>query len=101
MPLTSFEKHFFTEKWLEAVKDFDCCQSKNNNSVKLNEFLKKDALRYNQNNLSRTNIFVKNGVCIAYYSLAMNAIKEQSINLEEEFQILRSYPALFYNSLCG
>jgi GNAT superfamily N-acetyltransferase len=57
--------------------------------------LKKDALRYNQNNLSRTNIFVKNGVYIAYYSLAMNAIKEQSINVEEEYQILKSYPALF------
>ncbi len=45
MPLTSYEKHFFTEKWLEAVKDFDCCKSKNNNSVKLNEFLKKDAMK--------------------------------------------------------
>lgn len=95
MPLTSYDKHFFTEKWLESAKDFDCCVSKNDNFVKLNDFLKKDALRYNQNNLSRTNIFVKNGVCIAYYSLAMNAIKEQSINVEEEYQILKSYPALF------
>lgn len=95
MPLTSYEKHFFTEKWLESAKDFDCCGYKNNNFEKLNDFLKKDALRYNQNNLSRTNIFVKNGVCIAYYSLAMNAIKEQSINVEAEYQILKSYPAIF------
>jgi GNAT superfamily N-acetyltransferase len=95
MPLTSYEKHFFTEKWLEATKDFDCCITKNNNFVKLNDFLKKDALRYNQDNLSRTNIFVKNGVCIAYYSLAMNAIKEQGINVEEDYKILKSYPALF------
>ncbi len=95
MPLKSYEKHFFTEKWLETVKDFDCCASKNNNFKKLNDFLKKDAPRYNQNNLSRTNIFIKNGICIAYYSLAMNAIKEQSINVEEEYQILKSYPALF------
>ncbi len=95
MPLKSYEKHIFTEKWLETVKDFDCCTSKNNNFEKLNDFLKKDASRYNQNNLSRTNIFVRNGICIAYYSLAMNAIKEQSINVEEEYQILKSYPSLF------
>lgn len=95
MSLTSCEKHLFTDKWQEAVKDFDCCPSKNNNYEKLNEFIKKDALKYNQNNLSRTTIFVRNGVCIAYYSLAMNAIKEQRINVEEEYLILKSYPALF------
>ncbi|MCX9012174.1 MAG: GNAT family N-acetyltransferase [Candidatus Methanoperedens sp.] len=95
MPLTSYEKHLFSEKWLDAVKDFDCCASKNDNYEKLNDFIKKDALKYNQNNLSRTNILVKNGVCIAYYSLAMNAIKEQRISVEEEYKTLKSYPALF------
>jgi len=95
MPLSGYEKHPLTEKWKETVKDFDCCISKNTNFQKLNDFLIKDALEYNQNNVSRTNIFVKDGVCVAYYSLAMNAIKEQRITVEDKYRALKSYPALF------
>ncbi len=95
MPLSSFEKHLLSEEWLEAVREFDCRSSSNENFEKLNNFLKKDALKYNRDNFSRTNIYVKNGVCIAYYSLAMNAIKEAKINVEEEYSSLKSYPALF------
>ncbi len=95
MPLSSFEKHILSEEWLEAVKQFDCRSSLNENFEKLNNFLKKDALKYNQDNFSRTNIYVKNGVCVAYYSLAMNAIKEPKITVEEEYSSLKSYPALF------
>jgi len=95
MPLRSFEKHLLDEKWLESVKDFDCGGSTDLNFEKLNAFLKERAILYNQDNISRTNIYVQNGVCAAYYSLAMNAIKEPKINVESEYKSLKSYPALF------
>ncbi len=99
MSLDGFEKYLLSEKWLEAIKDFDCCSSKCNNFEKLNKFLKESGLKYNQGNLSRTNIYVNNGMCIAYYSLAMNAIKDPRINVEEEYRVLTSYPALFLTRL--
>jgi len=95
MPLKSFEKHALSEKWLEVIKDFDCNGSANSNFEKLNTFLKNDALRYNKDNFSRTTIYIKTGECVAYYSLAMNAIKEPKINVEDKYQSLKSYPALF------
>lgn len=95
MSLKSYEKHLLSKEWQDSVKDFDCCGEAGGNLVKLNQFLKNNALSYNQDNLSRTNIFVENGKCIAYYSLAMNAIKEPKIDIEEKYAFLKSYPAVF------
>ena len=95
MPLKAYEKHLFTETWIDAVNDFDCNGINCHNFEQLNDFLKQDALKYNLDHFSRTNIYVKNGVCIAYYSLAMNAIKVPNIGVEGEYTFLKSYPALF------
>lgn len=95
MSLKSFGKHLLSKEWQDSVKDFDCCGEDDGNLVKLNHFLKNNALSYNQDNLSRTNIFIENGKCIAYYSLAMNAIKEPKIDIEEKYTFLKSYPAVF------
>jgi hypothetical protein len=98
MPLALFEKYLFSEEWLEAVKDFDC-GSENCNFEKLNIFLKEDALKYNRDNLSRTNIYVKDGACKVYYSLAMASIKKPKANAKEEEKPLRDIPALFLTRL--
>lgn len=96
MPLKKFEKHLLSEEWQESIKDFDCGGGKDNNNFELlNNFLKNEALRYNQENYSRTNIYLENGTCVAYYSLAMNAIKDPRINIGNEYESLKSYPALF------
>lgn len=95
MPLKNFVKHPFSEKCLEYVQNFDCNISEQTNFEKLNIFLKKDALRYQQDGFSKTNIYVANDACIAYYSLSMNAIKEKKIDVDDEYRSLRSYPALF------
>ena len=95
MPLNGYEKHLFSEKWTEAVKNFDCNSLKHSNFETLNVFLKENALRHHKDNFSRTNIYVENGVCIAYYSLSMNTIKEEKIEVEKEYESLVSYPALF------
>ena len=95
MPLKAYEKHLFTEKWIDAVNNFDCNGINCHNFEQLNDFLKNGALEYNIHHLSRTNIYVKNGACIAYYSLAMNAIKVPKMSEECESIPLKSYPALF------
>jgi len=96
MPLKKFEKHLLNEKWQESIKDFDCGSGKDNSNFEnLNNFLKNEALRYNQENYSRTNIYLENGTCVAYYSLAMNAIKDPRINIDDSYKSLKSYPALF------
>ena len=95
MPLKRYEKHFFSEKWIETVKNFDCNSLKLSNFENLNVFLKKKALKYHEDNFSRTNIYVENSVCVAYYSLSMNTIKEERIEVEKEYESLINYPALF------
>lgn len=95
MPLKDFEKTVLTEDNLDLVDDFDCNASDEPDFEKLNTFLKEKALEYNQSNFSRTTIYSKDGACAAYYSLSMNAIKEKKIDVEEEYQSLKSYPALF------
>ena len=93
MPLKNFEKHILSEKCQESIKDFDCGSKYNNNFEQLNNFLKNEALRYNQENYSRTNIYLEDDTCVAYYSLAMSAIPR--MNRGDEYESLKSYPALF------
>ncbi len=98
MPLKTFEKHRLSQEWQYAIKDFDCCSSKVGNFEKINSFLKEESLKYSQDNLSRTTIFIKDGVCIAFYSLAMGSI-EKSKGTAEDYKPLRDYPALFLTHL--
>ncbi len=99
MPLKSFEKHPFSKEWQHAIKDFDCCSSKVGNFKKMNFFLKEESLKYSQDNLSRTNKYIKDGVCIAFYSLAMGSIEKPKKEPEEDYKPLRDYPALFLTHL--
>lgn len=101
MPFKDYEKVLLTGKCQDAVKNFDCCirGSNSNNCEKLNNFVKNEAVQYNTDNLSRTNLIVKDGVCVAFYSLAMNAIKEPRIEVGVEYKTLKSYPALFLTRL--
>ena len=92
MPLNTLEKHLFTKEWIDSINYFNCNGIDSHNFDQLNTFLKSNALEYNRYHLSRTSIYVKNGVCVAYYSLAMNAIK---VSVEGEYAFLKSYPALF------
>lgn len=98
MPLKTFEKHSLSPKWLDAIKDFDCNFSNVSNFEKINTLLKEKCLNYSQENLSRTNIYIKDGVCKAFYSLAMGSI-EKPRDEEEGYKPLRDYPALFLTYL--
>lgn len=99
MPLKSFEKHLMSKEWLDVVKDFDCCRSKVSNFEKINGFLKNESLKYSQDNLSRTNIYIKDGACKAFYSLAMGSIEKPRNKAEEYHEPIRDYPALFLTHL--
>jgi len=98
MPLKSYEKHLLGIEWQCAIKDFDCCSSTVGNHKKINFFLKEESLKYSQDNLSRTSIYVKDDVCIAFYSLAMGSI-EKPKGTVEDYKPLRDYPALFLTHL--
>lgn len=98
MPLKSFVKHQLSDKWLDGIKNFDCNGSKVNNFGKINVFLKEECLKNSQDNYSRTNIYIKDGVCKAFYSLAMGSI-ELPRSVEENYKPLRDYPALFLTHL--
>ncbi|MFA4957617.1 MAG: GNAT family N-acetyltransferase [Candidatus Methanoperedens sp.] len=102
MPLNGFEKHLLSIEYSDAIKDFNCCVSKNDNFEKLNIFLKEEGIKYNQDNYSKTNIYVKNGICVAYYSLAMASVEKPKVNkkkirnMEEEYtKPIRDIPAIF------
>lgn len=102
MPLDGFEKHLLSDDFLATTKEFDC-GSEIPNFDKLNIFLKEEGLKYNQNNLSRTNVYVKDGVCTAFYSLAMASIKKPKTNKKnsttEEDKPLKDIPAVFLTRL--
>lgn len=102
MPLDGFEKHLLSDDLSTAIKDFDC-GSEIPNFEKLNIFLKEEGLKYNQNNLSRTNVYVKEGVCTAFYSLAMASIKKPKTDKKnpttEEDKPLKDIPAVFLTRL--
>lgn len=95
MPLKNFIKTVLTGDALDLVRDFDCNASDESDFEKLNHFLKNKALEYNNDSFSRTNIYSRDGICVAYYSLSMNAIKGKKIDVEDEYRTLKSYPALF------
>ncbi len=102
MPLNGFEKHLLSDEWSEATKEFDC-GSETDNFEKLNIFLKEEGLKYNQNNLSRTNIYVKDRVCAAFYSLAMASIEKPRADKNkpntEEDKPLKDIPTVFLTRL--
>ncbi|MDY0385947.1 MAG: GNAT family N-acetyltransferase [Methanolobus sp.] len=80
---------------LHLVQNFYCNSLDEPDYEKLNQFLKEKALNYNLANLSRTTVFCDEAVCVAYYSLSMNAINGQKIDVEDKYRLLKSYPAIF------
>jgi len=78
------------------LSTFDCSK---NDELGLNEFVHKEALKYQQEGMGVTYLFYRDAKIVGYITVAMGAIKTKETELQIDNYEKASYPALFLGRL--
>lgn len=78
------------------LSEFDCSLR---DTLGLNEFLHKEAIEYQENNLGVTYLFYYEEFIIGYVTVAMSRLRGRLVPTEEDEKSIRWYPALLIGRL--